>query len=172
MNAIYIWVANVGSNLGVVASGFITDNMGWRWVWWWCAILFGVQLIAFVFGFEETKFTHVETLEARQGSVVSVPGFTLKQTPVDDKDKEVLPGKEADMDVEAGSSESLARKLSVIHVDPSIPRKTYWQTLVLTTTSPGKWSDFLRHSWQPFMLLVRSLEYCFVLWSTQSSSLG
>jgi len=153
MNAIYIWVANVGSNLGVVASGFITDNMGWRWVWWWCAILFGVQLIAFVFGFEETKFTHVETLEARQGSVVSVPGFTLKQTPVDDKDKEVLPGKEADMDVEAGSSESLARKLSVIHVDPSIPRKTYWQTLVLTTTSPGKWSDFLRHSWQPFMLL-------------------
>ncbi|KYG45127.1 hypothetical protein M433DRAFT_538592 [Acidomyces richmondensis BFW] len=128
MNAIYIWVANVGSNLGVVASGFITDDMGWRWVWWWCAILFGVQLVAFVFGFEETKFAHAESPEARQGSVAGV-------------------------DVEAGSSESLNQKLSVTQVDPSIPRKTYWQKLAMTTTSPGQWSDFLIHSWQPFMLL-------------------
>lgn len=154
MNAIYIWVANVGSNLGVVASGFITDDMGWRWVWWWCAILFGVQLVAFVFGFEETKFAHAESLEARQGSVVIVPGSALERDPAADKDeKEALSGKEADVDVEAGSSESLNQKLSVTQVDPSIPRKTYWQKLAMTTTSPGQWSDFLIHSWQPFMLL-------------------
>lgn len=30
MNAIYIWVANVGSNLAVVAAGFITVDQGWR----------------------------------------------------------------------------------------------------------------------------------------------
>ena len=29
MNSIYIWVANVGSNLAVVASGFITVSQGW-----------------------------------------------------------------------------------------------------------------------------------------------
>lgn len=34
MNAIYIWVANVGSNLAVVASGFITDDQGCKQTIW------------------------------------------------------------------------------------------------------------------------------------------
>jgi len=32
MNAIYIWVSNLGQNLAPVAAGFITDSQGWRWV--------------------------------------------------------------------------------------------------------------------------------------------
>ncbi|KAK3068985.1 hypothetical protein LTR53_013030 [Teratosphaeriaceae sp. CCFEE 6253] len=31
MNSIYIWTANVGSNLAIVAAGFITVDQGWRW---------------------------------------------------------------------------------------------------------------------------------------------
>lgn len=56
MNSIYIWVANVGSNLAVVAAGFITADIGWRWVWWVCAIIFGAQLIMFFFGESVTSF--------------------------------------------------------------------------------------------------------------------
>ena len=62
MNTIYIWAYNVGSNLAVVASGFITDGFGWRWVWWFCAIFFGVQFLMFFFGFEETKYSVVSSL--------------------------------------------------------------------------------------------------------------
>lgn len=171
MNSIYIWVANVGSNLAVVAAGFITVDQGWRWVWWWCAIFFGVQIIMFVFGFEETKFAHNETIEGRQGSVVSAND----QAPYESKDEKrgsttPLPAVIADNTEEAAR----AHKLSVIHVNTAIPRKTYWQRLNLLTTSPGPWSQFLRHSWQPFLILGSipgvlfcSLTYAILLaWST------
>lgn len=47
MNSIYIWVANTGANLAPVAAGFITDSQGWRWVWWYFVIFFGVTLLMF-----------------------------------------------------------------------------------------------------------------------------
>ena len=148
MNSIYIWVQNFGSNLGVVAAGFITVDQGWRWVWWWCAIFFGLQLVMFIFTFEETKFAHVETIEGRQGSVVSIETARFAGDSKDEKN--VAMGRS---DEETGSDEDVIRKLSTIQIDPAIPRKTYLQKLSLLTTSPGEWTHFLRHSWQPFMIL-------------------
>lgn len=98
-----------------------------RWVWWWCAIFFGVQLIMFFFGFEETKFTHFETLEGRQGSVVSASYPGAENFPSGGE----KPHPEADVpskgaNVQDGSDEDLSRtrKLSVVHINTSIPRKT------------------------------------------------
>ena len=56
-------------------------------------------------------------------------------------------------DLEAANEEP-ARNLSVIQIDPNIPRKSYWQKLSLTQTTPGPWIHFLRHAYQPFMILV------------------
>lgn len=56
MNSIYIWAANFGSSLAPVAAGFVTASQGWRWVWWYMTIFFGVVLVAVIFGFEESKF--------------------------------------------------------------------------------------------------------------------
>lgn len=150
MNAIYVWVANVGSNLAVVAAGFITTGMGWRWVWWWCAIFFGVQLLMFVFGFEETKFTHVETLEGRQGSMTVAPDVSGPIHGDYSKTSEKKPSVSPSGD-EPGSP--VERSMSIVHINANTPRKTYWQKLALTTTSPGSWSSFFRHSWQPFLVL-------------------
>ncbi|KXT04806.1 hypothetical protein AC578_9725 [Pseudocercospora eumusae] len=169
MNAIYIWAANVGSNLAIVAAGYITLNQGWRWVWWWCAIFFGLQLIMFVFGFEETKFTHAEALEGRQGSATTVPDVS-GQIHGNYKQKTAESPVEADVESEPRSD----RNMSVVHVNPNIPRKTYLQKLSLTTTSPGSWHSFFRHSWQPFLILASipgvlycSLVYAILLaWST------
>jgi hypothetical protein len=112
------------------------------------------------FGFEETKFMHTESLAPRQGSVVTVPGgpagrpsveFNNEKSGVDKQ----APANNVHADMEAGSNEDISdRRLSVIHINPNIPRKSYWQKLAMTTTSPGKWSEFLRHSWQPFVILV------------------
>jgi len=186
MNAIYVWVANVGSNLAIVAAGFITFDMGWRWVWYWCAIFFGCQILMFAFGFEETKYLgHLhETIEGRQGSVASVAPrqevtFGTEKHPKEASSDSTPPEKElqwppADTPTVAELEEEAARKMSHIHIDPNKPRKTYWQRLSLFTTSPGPWSHFLRHSWQPFLILGSipgvafcSLTYAILLaWST------
>jgi len=111
-----------------------------------------VQFLIFFFGFEETKFTHSETLAARQGSVVTVPDVSEHGLFANGEKQTTLASRSAD--VEPGSDQDIARELSVIHIDPSIPRKTYLQKLTLTTTSPGNWSHFLRHSWQPFVIIA------------------
>ncbi|KAK3626956.1 hypothetical protein LTR56_019495 [Elasticomyces elasticus] len=161
MNNIYIWTANVGSNLAIVAAGFITVDQGWRWVWWWCAIFFGLQVIMFAFGFEETKFTghKHETIEGRQGSIASIPDISRdgSSEKVDEKHASSFPPPaESDVVRQRRSYDdeaARARKLSVIHVNESIPRKTYWQRMSLLTTTHGPWIQFLRHSWQPFLIL-------------------
>ena len=66
------------------------------------------------------------------------------------------------------------RNLSVIQINPAIPRKTYWQRFSLTSTSAGSFQSFARHAYQPFMILFTipavgymSLVYGVMLaWST------
>jgi hypothetical protein len=145
----------------------------------------------FAFGFEETKFTgqHHETIQGRQGSIVNPGEYTRKSVDVGDVkgpsgEAEALPEKEmhfppSDSEMRRHSSQELteaeiAHKLSVIHINPDKKRKTYWQRLSLLKTSPGPWSHFLRHSYQPFLILGSipgvlfcSLTYAVLLaWST------
>ncbi|SMR49038.1 unnamed protein product [Zymoseptoria tritici ST99CH_1E4] len=173
MNSIYIWAMNVGGNLAVVAAGFATTSMGWRWVWWWFVIFFGLQLVVFIFGFEETKFRLDEaTLVGQRPGSVS-PSSGTSPGPAEDQEKKTTKNVTPVVsDTEANRSD--ARNLSVVHIDHTIPRKTYRQKLSLTTTSPGNWLQFLRHSWQPFLILgsipgvlYSSLVYAILLaWST------
>ncbi|EGP88997.1 uncharacterized protein MYCGRDRAFT_70308 [Zymoseptoria tritici IPO323] len=173
MNSIYIWAMNVGGNLAVVAAGFATTSMGWRWVWWWFVIFFGLQLVVFIFAFEETKFRLDEaTLVGQRPGSVS-PSSATSPSPVEDQEKKTTKNVTPVVnDTEANRSD--ARNLSVVYIDHTIPRKTYRQKLSLTTTSPGNWPQFLRHSWQPFLILgsipgvlYSSLVYAILLaWST------
>lgn len=142
MNSIYIWMMNVGAYLAVVAAGFMTINQGWRWVWWWWTIFFGVQLVLFVFGFEETKYTSERMLSAGAEKIDSSPA----ENSVSDERKDEKHSTISTMprDTEAASGDAL-RRLSRTHINPSIPRKTYVQKLSLLTSSPGSWSHFLRH---------------------------
>lgn len=153
MNSIYIWVYNVGSNLAVVASGFITDGQGWRWVWWWCAIFFGAQFLMFFFGFEETKFTAPPVITGRQSSVLEPA--QVQTMDKDEKEAMATPATPAyDLETTPSTDEDPARNPSIIHINANKPRKTYWQKLSILSTTPGPWSDFLRHSYQPFLILV------------------
>jgi len=136
----------------VVAAGLITQDQGWRWVWIWCAIFFGVQVLMFALGFEETKFTRVGTLEARQGSVVVAEEATT--TEMEGEKVPVSTPPSPPEPLVAENDTAAARALSVTHIDHRIPRKSYRQRLSLLKSSPGPWSHFLRHSWQPFVILV------------------
>ncbi|OJJ50366.1 hypothetical protein ASPZODRAFT_23017 [Penicilliopsis zonata CBS 506.65] len=134
LNGLYIWVWWVAGALGPLIAGYITLGQGWRWVWWWNAIFFGACVVIIGFAYEESKF---------DASVITA-----------------LP--EPETIVEAGKSDKA--KADCIREpqaggppDPcgSIPIKTYWQRMALTTSSPAlDTKTFLRHMYQPFILLA------------------
>lgn len=61
MNGWYVMIQSTGAFLGPVASGYIVNSQGWRWMWWWCVIFFGVTLLCVIFFFEESKFVPILT---------------------------------------------------------------------------------------------------------------
>lgn len=153
MNSIYIWALNVGGNLAVVASGFITDGQGWRWVWWWCALFFALQSVLFIFGFEETKYDSTPAVDDRAEAFASMPRASSREK--NNGDTNIAPTTStSDTEVGSGDPEDAIRNPSVVHIEPNMRRKRYWQRLSILKTSPGPWRHFLRHSYQPFLILV------------------
>lgn len=174
MNSIYIWASNFGSSLAPVAAGFVTASQGWRWVWWWMAIFFGVVLVAFLLGFEESKFDW--TAAVIHGVPPSPDAASTKSDAEGQADK-----KQSASDPEKAAPSELSpgeEPLTSVQIDPSIPRKTYWQRLSLATTTPGPFMLFARHAYQPFQILFTipgvaymSLVYAVLLaWSTVMSA--
>jgi MFS family permease len=140
-NTIYFWFMTVGVTLAPLAGGFITQSQGWRWVWWWMAILFGVGLTAFVFLYEETMFD----------------ASSIEGVPVADKlDAKVQPTKE-DLETssiaKADAFEESPPTTEVVEIDRSIPEKPYCQKLALWTNSPIPFSEAAKHCYQPFLIL-------------------
>lgn len=62
MNGIFMTVVDVGNFLVLVPGGYITDSLGWRWVFWIIAIIDGAFLVFSFFFFEETKYLPEQTL--------------------------------------------------------------------------------------------------------------
>lgn len=182
-NSIYIWLANVGGTLGPVIAGFITDDLGWRWVWWLLVLFFGIQFFLMFFGFEESKFNSEEIIEGRRVSVVEEKGEPIivaggKKDSMPDEGNprpSITPDTESQRESDGWNG---GRRQSVAQIDHSIPRKTYLQRLKLFSPSPGSPTDFLRHAWQPFVMLVTipgvaycSLVYAVLLgWNTTQSA--
>lgn len=175
MNSIYIWASNFGSSLAPVAAGFVTTSQGWRWVWWYMTIFFGAVLIAFIFGFEESKFDWTKAVlvgrsaaSSENLSTVDSKDHADKKSPMSD------PEKQAQAELSATESPGITTP----RLDAMIPRKTYWQRLSLATTTPGPFMLFARHAYQPFQILFTipgvaymSLVYAVLLaWSTVMSA--
>lgn len=174
MNSIYIWASNFGSSLAPVAAGFVTASQGWRWVWWYMTIFFGLVLIAFIFGFEESKFdwTKAALVGRPAASEENISGVD-SQDQGDGKLTPSDPEKQAQAEVSPKESGATS-----VWIDPSIPRKTYRQRFGLATTTPGPFMLFARHAYQPFQILFTipgvgymSLVYAVQLaWSTVMSA--
>jgi MFS family permease len=141
MNALYLLATSIGAYLGPVASGYVVDSQGWRWMFWWCVIFFAVNLILVFFFFEETKYVSVLVGHTQTGQTGQVQDHTeddngLQTHPIDVKQA-----------VSAPAAESTR---SETHVDPSIRMKTYWERLAFVTKTDGSiWHD----TYQPVVLL-------------------
>ena len=127
MNGWYVIFQSTGAFLGPVASGYIVDSQGWRWMWWWCAIFFGVTLVAVVFLFEESKYIPVL---GGQGVVSSTQ---LLQSSSNKDLKDIT---QADDDG-AVSDE--------VVINTNIKPKTYLQRMALVTkTNESMWPHFVQ----------------------------
>lgn len=139
-NTIYYWVMTVGVTLSPLAGGYVTSSQGWRWVWWWMVILLGAGFVAFLFLYEETMFS-------RPIDGVAVPDANAATHAPDKKDSE-FPAALDNTTAEKGPSD-----VTVVAVDHSIPKKSYWQRLALWSISPISWGQAAKHAYQPFLIM-------------------
>lgn len=145
MNTIYIWVQLVGADVAPLVAGYITGSQGWRWVWWWVAIFFGVTFLLLVFLYEETTFIgHTIGVDPIHSSR-AVGHCIAKQGTVENKKQNDMLDAENGNYFVAGTAPD---------IDPSIPRKTYFERLSLWSSSPSSLKFFAHHIYQPLVVTV------------------
>jgi MFS family permease len=154
MNTIYIWVSGIGASLAPVASGYITLAQGWRWVWWWNVIPFGICILLFVFTYEETKYTYPISLGISPGSHEHLS--RISPEPRLQSKKGVAPSETGIRNMVPDSQEDksyVTPNPNTVAINHAIPQKSYWQLLSFTTKSEGSFNSFARHAYQPVAML-------------------
>ncbi|KAF7554054.1 hypothetical protein G7Z17_g3151 [Cylindrodendrum hubeiense] len=113
---LYILATSVGTFLGPLFAGFITDNdrFGWTWIGWFAVIISVATLIVFLFGFEETAFDRRAILEG-----------------VSPANSNPVPLKTAEGWSRNSSELQAVEAASLVRDDP----KTYWQRIAIVTPS-------------------------------------
>ena len=176
-NGIYMFVVDVGNFLILVPSGYITLNLGWRWVYIIVAIIAGVQFVMTLLFFEETSYEApipvLVSEELTEQEVEHLSEEVLKTTPSDD------------LEIPVSSESSVTDKTTTdnhttcletssrdeLESQSDIPlRKPRFGLLPLFTYHPGSWSDFWRKTVTPFTTLFTypivtfcALQYGFIL---------
>ncbi|CAG8974138.1 hypothetical protein HYALB_00002775 [Hymenoscyphus albidus] len=146
MNGVYLLMVAIGSFLAPVASGGIAVAQGWRWMYWWTSILLGINLLLFVFFYEETKFV------PRDEAVISNNDSTRSNS--------------HSLERESGEKVKESLPTTLTHSRPkintNIPMKSRRERLAFVTTSEAPFSKLLRHAWYPFVVLVTipAIAYC------------
>ncbi|RMZ70988.1 major facilitator superfamily transporter [Pyrenophora seminiperda CCB06] len=141
MNAWYLIFTAVGATLGPVASGFIVQNQGWRWVWWYCTIFLTINLFLVVFFFEESKYVPV----INGHSVTHTTTTTETDMPKNDRGGVDDLAKETPHEKHVSDLQRLESR-----IDPTLPRKTYRQRMAFYTKSEG---SIAHHFYQPVIVL-------------------
>jgi hypothetical protein len=109
-------------------------------MYWWTTIFLGLNLILFIFFYEETKFSPTVlrgTLEYSSSSERHDPDIQRKESV---SVAHTTPGRQQSQD-------------GTIYINHDIPLKSYRQRMALVTNTPGTLKDFLRHAYQPFVIL-------------------
>ncbi|KAL4987420.1 major facilitator superfamily domain-containing protein [Aspergillus falconensis] len=150
MNTIYYWFMTVGTTLAPLAGGYITLSQGWRWVWWWMAILFGIGLAAFILFYEETMFN------ASLIDGVPVANETVPERKFS-KGKSEAP---APQDIKATNSDTVP--YDPVQIDYSIPKKRCWQKLALWSYSSLSFGQLAKHTYQPFLIMFSIPAVCYM----------
>ena len=147
---LYILATSVGTYLGPLISGFITDNdsLGWRWVGWFAVIISAATLLLFYFGLEETSFDRKAVLNG----VGVAP--TNPHLDVEGEKKFGNPQETLVVNDQTGDPEGRQEK-----------KKTYWQRIALVTPAPTIQGYGFKQFWKRLFLILRVFSFPAVLYS-------
>ncbi|KAH6866160.1 major facilitator superfamily domain-containing protein [Thelonectria olida] len=143
MNGAYLFFVATGAFLGPVASGYVVQNQGWRWIWWWCAILLGVGLICILFFFEESKYTPLIDAEPENSN-------SPNTQPIEGRQEAIQHESSLAISKDDHNNHLIERTRSEVHFDHTIPIKSYRQRMRLVNKTDG---SILHNFYQPFILL-------------------
>ncbi|KAH6710654.1 serine/threonine kinase 16 [Leptodontidium sp. 2 PMI_412] len=122
---IYVLATSVGTYLGPLIGGFVSDRLGWRWIAWLSVIISSCTILVLYFCLEETMFDRA----AHRGPMIDgVQDSTLANDPSSDNEK-------------IGTSGDV--KKSTSNPSSNAPRgkdekpKTYRQRIQLITLAPN-----------------------------------
>lgn len=149
-NGLYLAAVSIGNYLGPVAAGYVAVSQGWRWAFYYLTIFMGIMSLAMVVGLEESKF-NTPTVSGRP-----VTSSAIQNSSSDSSNAETAkePKEQADL-----ALVTLATRDSALQ-NSSIPKDNYWRRhrlITIDTPAPGlnKKNSFLRHIFQPFVILVQ-----------------
>ncbi|OAL69143.1 MFS transporter [Trichophyton violaceum] len=125
----YLFGQQLGSILGPITGGIISDGPGWRWTQWICSMIFAVVLILLFTTFEETLF----------------PRFLFAQ---DQNDPNTSHKKDIDM------TASLHEVDSTSKVSYHFPKRTYLRRLKLWIHFPQDKTTYWQYFRRPFVLFL------------------
>ncbi|KAH7141983.1 major facilitator superfamily domain-containing protein [Dactylonectria macrodidyma] len=141
-NSLYTWISVMGISLATVASGYISLDLGWRWVWWISAIMMGAVAIAFAFFYEDTKYAvHLQGTSPMS----NLKKIDTESVPVDGDKK---------TDAEGQTATHGLWPVRSCGAEPLPPRKSYVQRLKLWTTSEDHAQTSWKFFWHPFVIMA------------------
>ncbi|KAH8703437.1 serine/threonine kinase 16 [Talaromyces proteolyticus] len=104
-----------GINAGALISGYVIENLGWKWCFWICAILYGVLLLLIVFFVPETCYNRESSIVVRamvdeaKGDHIAAMHLETKQNKIRKK------ASEFEQSTSDSSINGIQRKMSYWH---------------------------------------------------------
>ncbi|KAG5360670.1 putative MFS-type transporter [Yarrowia sp. B02] len=184
-NGIYIFVVDVGNFLILVPSGYITVNLGWRWVYIIVSIIAAVQFVLTVCFFEETNYqkTEDEQKVAYDSDVRAVKTGVTYQKLSEESEVKKSDVKLSEAEVSKSFKSPVSEEAFASEEPPKLNYSKYYphplsKRLALVTYQPGSFSDFMRKMITPFITLFTypivafsALQYGFMLsWMSMGST--
>lgn len=151
---VYVFGLAFGSFIGPLCSGYMAVNQGWRWIYWWGAILCGALLVLFFLTFEESRFIRsADEVEGRsEATDLENTDSIVWETGPDAKDN----GKNA-----ANKDRELDRTISRgPKAGDVFDAVGFAMQLRIYKNFPERWSEILNQMWRP----LRVVSLPAVLW--------
>ncbi|CAG8897623.1 unnamed protein product [Penicillium egyptiacum] len=141
MVSIYIFFQQLGSILGLILGGYISDGIGWRWSSPIVAIACGVLILLFIFTFDDTMFPRY-----RFNNPLHI-GLSVPGAPTDDQGKPEKPEKHPRAETPVSTTESCSSGEEIL-------TRTFRQKIALVHYFSDDQTTWLQYFRRPFYLFT------------------
>ncbi|KAF1344827.1 major facilitator superfamily domain-containing protein [Delphinella strobiligena] len=152
MLAVYVWGMQLGSILGLILGGYISDDVGWRWTCSISAILSGIVIALFIFTFDDSLFPrHIFRDQLPETALTTQQTLNLQDETM------LVTHTEATTDGKRPTEKTAtvpARTSSITEGTIDLPARTYLQLLNPIHTFAADHTRWIQYFVRPFILFL------------------